>query len=53
MMKALVLVEEYYKRIFAFRDMFYEFLQNGSDKRYIAAIKLRIKYNKSIIFFCF
>lgn len=33
-------IEEYYKRVFAFQDMFYEFLQHEKDKRYIAAVSL-------------
>ena len=32
--------DDYYKRIFAFKNMFYEFLENNKDVRYIAAIKL-------------
>lgn len=39
----LLLLEEadkYYKRIYAFTDMFYEFLQNGTDRRYAAAVRL-------------
>lgn len=31
---------QYYERIFAFSSMFYEFLENNKDIRYIAAIKL-------------
>ena len=33
-------VDEYYKRIFPFQSMFYEFLQNGSKTEYIAAVEL-------------
>lgn len=33
-------IEHLYKRVFCFQNMFYEFLQNAIDKRYIAAIKL-------------
>lgn len=36
----LVEIEAYYKRVFSFQNMFYEFLQNGTDKRYIAAVML-------------
>ncbi|MBQ7919325.1 MAG: hypothetical protein IJ324_05235 [Lachnospiraceae bacterium] len=32
--------DAYYKRIFPFRDMFYEFLQNSHKVEYVAAIKL-------------
>lgn len=33
-------IEEYYQRVFCFQSMFYEFLQNGADRRYLAAIRL-------------
>lgn len=33
-------VDEYYGRIFPFKSMFYEFLQNGNKPEYIAAIEL-------------
>lgn len=33
-------IDDFYKRIFCFQNMFYEFLQNSSDKRYIAAVRL-------------
>lgn len=33
-------INVYYKRVFPFQNMFYEFLQNGDDKRYIAAVRL-------------
>jgi len=33
-------VDEYYRRIFPFQSMFYEFLQNGSKPEYIAAVEL-------------
>ena len=33
-------IDKYYKRIFPFQSMFYEFLQNGSKKEYIAAVVL-------------
>ncbi|MCM1235565.1 MAG: hypothetical protein NC489_36160 [Ruminococcus flavefaciens] len=29
--------DTFYKRLFCFQSMFYEFLQNGTDRRYIAA----------------
>lgn len=32
--------ENLYKRVYCFQDMFYEFLQNGRDKRYVAAVRL-------------
>lgn len=31
---------DYYKRVFPFQDMYYEFLMNGSDLNYVAAIDL-------------
>lgn len=40
LMNILDTANEYYKRIFAFSSMFYEFLENGKNKKYIAAIKL-------------
>ena len=33
-------IDKYYKRILPFQTMFYEFLQNGNKKEYIAAIVL-------------
>ena len=33
-------IDAFYKRIFCFQNMFYEFLQNGADKCYIAAVML-------------
>ena len=33
-------INSFYKRVYAFRDMFYDFLMNYSDKNYIAAVKL-------------
>lgn len=33
-------IDGFYKRVFCFQCMFYEFLQNSSDKRYIAAVRL-------------
>lgn len=36
----LVEIDQYYKRIFPFQNMFYEFLQNGSKTEYRAAVKL-------------
>lgn len=33
-------VNAYYKRVYAYRDMFYEFLMNFKDANYYAAIKL-------------
>lgn len=33
-------IDDFYKRIFCFQSMFYEFLQNSSDRRYIAAVRL-------------
>lgn len=36
----IVEIEDYYKRIFPFRNMFYEFLENGNRKEYIAAVVL-------------
>lgn len=39
-LKVLADTDEFYKRIFPFQTMFYEFLQRGRDKRYVAAVKL-------------
>lgn len=36
----LVEIDQYYKRIYPFQRMFYEFLQNGSKTEYRAAIEL-------------
>lgn len=36
----LVEIDQYYKRIFPFQSMFYEFLQNGGKIQYRAAIEL-------------
>ena len=36
----IVDIEEYYKRIYPFQSMFYEFLQNRNKKEYIAAVVL-------------
>lgn len=33
-------INDFYKRVFSFHSMFYEFLQNSSDRRYIAAVRL-------------
>jgi len=33
-------VDEYYRRVFPFQSMFYEFLQNGNKPEYIAAVEL-------------
>ena len=33
-------VESRYKRVFAFQDMFYEFIANGSKKEYRAAVEV-------------
>ena len=40
MISILEEIDACYKRVFAFQNMFYEFLQNGADRRYIAAIML-------------
>ena len=41
-------INERYKRVFAFQDMFYEFIANGTKKEYHAAIKvLRKQYDKN------
>lgn len=37
---ALAKIEAYYKRVYAFQNMFFDFLQNGADKRYFAAVLL-------------
>lgn len=39
-MNVLEWVEDYYKKIFPFQTMFYEFIENGKQKEYVAAIKL-------------
>ena len=39
-MKLLTDINEYYWRIFPFEEMFYDFLQNISQKEYAAAIEL-------------
>lgn len=36
----LAQTDEFYQRIFCFQSMFYEFLENSSDRRYIAAVRL-------------
>lgn len=36
----LVEIHQYYKRIFPFQNMFYEFLQNSGRTEYRAAVKL-------------
>ena len=36
----LIEIEEYYKRVFPFQKMFYEFVANGNKKEYKAAISL-------------
>lgn len=33
-------IDSFYKRVFCFQSMFYEFLQNSVDRRYIAAVRL-------------
>lgn len=33
-------IEERYQRVFCFQNMFYEFLQNGADRQYLAAVRL-------------
>lgn len=40
LMCTLEQANDFYKRIFAFKDMFYEFLTNSKDKRYIAMLHL-------------
>ena len=40
MVDVLKEVEETYKRVYAFQDMFYDFACNGLDKRYYAAVLL-------------
>lgn len=40
MTEALFSADVYYKRVFAFQNMFYDFLQNSADMRYVAALKL-------------
>ena len=42
--------EKFYRRIYAFADMFYEFLQNDTDRRYAAAVrqlKILVEENKA------
>ncbi len=36
----LVEIDQYYKRIYPFQDMFYEFVHNGNKTEYRAAVKL-------------
>lgn len=36
----LVEIDQYYKRIYPFQNMFYEFVQNGSKVEYRAAVRL-------------
>lgn len=36
----IVEIEDYYKRVYPFQKMFYEFMQNGNKKEYIAAVAL-------------
>ena len=38
--KLLAKIEDTYKRIFPFQDMFYEFMQNGNKKEFQAAVAL-------------
>lgn len=40
LISVLAEIDNYYKRVFSFQNMFYEFLQNGTDRRYIAAVML-------------
>ena len=40
MVSLLAEIEDDYQRVFCFQDMFYEFLQNGTDRRYLAAVRL-------------
>lgn len=40
LISTLAEIEAYYKRVFAFQNMFYEFLQHNTDIRYIAAVRL-------------
>ncbi|MGN0438325.1 MAG: hypothetical protein ACI4F4_07345 [Lachnospiraceae bacterium] len=40
LLTTFVEVESYYKRIFPFYNMFYEFIENGKQREYVAAIKL-------------
>lgn len=40
LMNVLKKVDDFYKRIYAFKNMFYEFIEKSKDLRYIAAIKL-------------
>lgn len=39
-LKLLVEINQYYKRIYPFQSMFYEFVHNGSKIEYRAAVKL-------------
>lgn len=39
-LKTIAEIDEYYQRVFPFQTMFYEFLQNGTKKEYIAAVVL-------------
>lgn len=40
LMDVLKSADNYYKRIFAFNDMFYEFLENGKNAKYVAVVEL-------------
>lgn len=42
----LVEINRYYKRIYPFRDMFYEFIQNGEKIEYKAAVELLRKLSE-------
>ena len=52
-MLTLFEIEEYYERICPFQTMYYEFLQNGSKKEYIAAVVLLKKLADSEKYFNF
>ncbi len=39
-LELLVEIDQYYKRIYPFQSMFYEFIQNGDKAEYRAAVKL-------------
>lgn len=39
-LSSIVEIDSYYKRIFPFQTMFYEFLQNSTKKEYVAAVEL-------------
>jgi hypothetical protein len=39
-LKTILEINDFYKRIFPFQKMFYEFLQNGKNKSYFAAVML-------------